>query len=605
MKSERRELQLSPLQAAEADRLDRSRHHDGSKAITKDAWCHARAASRVAPVRRALAAVLALATTVVACHPSPAPPTAPAHPRLVVLIVIDQWPSWMFERQKHLYTGGIGRLLREGAVAPEAELPYANTFTAVGHATIATGAPPNITGIVGNYWYRRGEGRDRPAEYDVDAPVLAVGAPLGDAQLSADDGSSAKALRVEGIADALRRETGGAAHSVAIALKARSACLVAGQHPDLAIWYEAGAGGMTTSKAYASEPPPWLVKLASDTPVSRYFGSTWAARDRDLLAKETGIADDSPGEHSEHHLGAAFPHALPGSDRPEQAIVQTPFADELVSRTVAVALDAMQLGTDDVPDLLAISFSAHDYAGHSWGPDSWEVLDLTLRLDQALGQLFDTLDARLGKDGWAVVMTSDHGATPLVERARIRSARRIKPAEIEEAAQRAIAGVLGSPGPWVVEQASSNLYLTPQFEALPDDQKTVALDAAIKAVTAVPGIALAGRTDRFSPDCAAEKDLYKAICRATVPGEAGDMYAVATAGSLITEYPAGTSHDAPFDDNRRVPILVKAPGLAPREGEGSLLQVAPTVSALLGISPPAAASEPALFELGRAPSRRR
>ncbi|NVB84276.1 MAG: hypothetical protein HOV81_38220 [Kofleriaceae bacterium] len=556
-------------------------------------------------MRRALAAVLALATTVVACHPTPVSTKAPPRPRLVVLIVIDQWPSWMFAKQKHLYTGGIGRLLREGALVPEAELPYANTFTAVGHATIGTGAPPNVNGIVGNYWYRRAENRDRPAEYDVDAPVLMVGAPLGDAQLSADDGSSAKALRVEGVADALRSATGGAGHSVAIALKARSACLIAGQHPDLAIWYEAGAGGMTTSKAYASTPPQWLVKLANDSPVSRYFGSTWTARDRDLLARETGIADDSPGEHAEHHLGTAFPHALATSDKPEQAIVQTPFADEIVARTVAFALDAMELGVDNTPDLLAISFSAHDYAGHSWGPDSWEVLDLTLRLDQALGQLFDALDARLGSDGWAVVMTSDHGATPLVERARIRSARRINPAEIEEAAQKAIEGVVGAPGPWVVKLVSSNLYLTPQFAALSDEQKNLAFDAATKAMSAVPGVALAGRTDRFSPGCTAEKDLYKAICLATVPGEAGDMYAVATAGSVISEYKGGTGHDAPFDDNRRVPIIVRAPGLAPQQGTGTLLQVAPTVSALLGISPPAAASEQPLFGLGRAPSQRK
>ena len=58
---------------------------------------------------------------------------------------------------------------------------------------------------------------------------------------------------------------------------------------------------------------------------------------------------------------------------------------------------------------------AHDYAGHFWGPESWEVLDLTLRLDAALGRLFDTLDQRFGKTGWAVVLTSDHGATPMVD----------------------------------------------------------------------------------------------------------------------------------------------------------------------------------------------
>jgi arylsulfatase A-like enzyme len=94
-----------------------------------------------------------------------------------------------------------------------------------------------------------------------------------------------------------------------------------------------------------------------------------------------------------------------------------------------------------------------------------------------------------------------------------------------------------------------------------------------------------------------EKDLFKAMCNAHVPGESGELYAVATAGSLITGYKAGTAHDAPFDDNRRVPILIKAPGVKPQEGEGTLLQVAPTLAALLGIDPPAAATAPTLFKI--------
>ena len=45
------------------------------------------------------------------------------------------------------------------------------------------------------------------------------------------------------------------------------------------------------------------------------------------------------------------------------------------------AVEAEQLGQDDVPDLLSISFSSNDLVGHSWGPDSQEVLDVTLRSD--------------------------------------------------------------------------------------------------------------------------------------------------------------------------------------------------------------------------------
>jgi hypothetical protein len=81
------------------------------------------------------------------------------------------------------------------------------------------------------------------------------------------------------------------------------------------------------------------------------------------------------------------------------------------------------------------------------------------------------------------------------------------------------------------------------------------------------------------------------------PPESGELYVMPVEGSLISDYKSGTHHDAPFDDNRRVPIIVMAPGLAPQTGEGSLLQVAPTVSALLHVPPPPAATEPPLFSI--------
>jgi hypothetical protein len=43
--------------------------------------------------------------------------------------------------------------------------------------------------------------------------------------------------------------------------------------------------------------------------------------------------------------------------------------------------------------------------------------------------------------------------------------------------------------------------------------------------------------------------------------------------------------------------LIEAPGVAHQVGAGSLLQVAPTVSALLGVSPPERATEPPLFDI--------
>lgn len=509
-------------------------------------------------------------------------------PKLVVLIVVDQLPVWVFERDKAQFTGGFARMLKEGGYVPAAELPYASSFTAPGHAAIGTGAAPNVTGIVGNNWYRRSEGKEREAEYDLAAPVLAVGASHAGA-LTADDNGSAKALRVDGIADVLRAATNGKAHSVAISLKARGAVFVAGRKPDLAIWYEPAAGGMTTTRAYATEPPSWLLELAASKPASRFYRSAWTPLDEGKLAAVTKLPDAAPGEGSIGGFDTSFPHDLATVSSPTKSILHTPYADEIVMDAVVASLDAMQLGQDAIPDLLAVSFSAHDFAGHMWGPDSWEVLDLTLRFDAALGRLFETLDAKVGTGQWAAVLTSDHGATPVIERGKP-GARRVPSSELIATIDTALAPY-GTP-PFVVGIASDNIYLSPTAKLDPK-----ALRTAASALSKLPNIAAARPTSELAGRCETRTGLEQAMCLAVVNGEAGELFIVPAKGSQITDYKSGTHHDAPFDDNRRVPILVLAPGLAARQGTGTLLQVAPTVCALLGIPPPPAATSPPLFGL--------
>ncbi len=495
----------------------------------------------------------------------------------MVLIVIDQLPSWAFERDRALFTGGLGRLIREGGYVKNGQLPYANTFTSPGHATIATGAVPRVHGVVGNTWWNRVDQKERSAELDPTAPMFAV----ANVEKPPTGGASGRALRVQGIADALRAATKDRGHSIAIGLKARAACLVAGQHPELAVWYDPSAGGMTTSTAYAHEVPPWLVELAKTKPPARFVNELWTPLDPALLAKHTRIPDAGPGEGALHGMGTAFPHLVHDTEE----LVHTPFGDEIVFDAVYAALDPMQLGTDDVPDLLAISLNAHDYAGHNWGPDSWETLDLTLRLDAALGRLFTELDRRVGPDGWAAVLTSDHGATPLVERSPVAGAKRLPTAEIAAAV-----------GPLVSKVASNEVYLSAAYAALAPADRRAALAAAIASVRAkYPDVDVFDTSD--TSHCT-EDSLAGDVCRATVPGEAGELYLAPHRGFIVTEYLTGTHHDAPNPDNNEVPILVRAPGLKPQSIEhGSLLQVAPTVAALLGVPPPTSANEKPLFGL--------
>ncbi len=518
--------------------------------------------------------------------------TAAKRPRLVVLVVVDQLPVWVFERDRPLFRHGFARLQREAAYAV-AELPYANTFTAPGHATMGTGAPPSVTGIVANSWYRRAEGRERPAEYDPEVKVFTVGPSHGE-PLGPGDGASSRGLRVGGTADILRA-THPTARSISISLKPRAATLMTGKRPDIAIWYEAGAGGMTTSSTFAREAPQWLKTLAREKPVARFLGQTWKPLDESLLGRTTLLPDDAPGESVVHGLDRAFPHTVSSEIKDNRALLLTPFADEAVLDTVLAAIPAYGLGADDVPDLLAISFNAHDYAGHAWGPDSWEVLDLTLRLDVLLGTLFDTLDRELGRDGWAVVLSSDHGSTPLVERARVAHSRRIPTDEIRLVAEAAL-GTYGE-GPWIAAISSNNVYFTAKLAGLSVTARTAALETAAKAIAAVPGVAAAGLNERLDGACHQRTGLDRAICLSIVGGESGELYVLARQGSLISEYTSGTGHDAPFEDNRLVPVYVKAPGLRPRVGKASTLQIAPTISALLGVPAPEAATARPLFDL--------
>lgn len=555
-------------------------------------------------MRRAalLAAVLAACACFGACSGASAPravgaPVAAPAPRLVVLVVIDQLPSWSFSRLEPTLRGGLRRLLDRGVYVPAMRLPYGIPLTAPGHATLSTGAPPAVHGVLGNAWYRRERGRVEDADEDAAAPIFRLAAEPGH-KPTLDAGSSSVALRVPGLAEALRAGTGGRGQSVAIGLKARAACFVAGQRPDEVLFFEPEAGGMTTSTFYAPKVPPHLVAAAARTPLAGYLTARWEPLDASALRQVTGLEDDAPGEGGEYRLGEVFPHLLERSSAPGKALALTPLGDQLVLEAARDAVVRRGLGADDAPDLLALSLNSHDYTGHSFGQLSWEQVDLLWRLDRSLGELWQFLDERLGADGYAVVLTSDHGATPIVERNSAPGARRIPPEEIVSAAERAFAEVAG-PGTWIANLSSSNLYLTAAGRALPAELRARALTAAARALARVPGLAAAGVTADIlgpAPGQCAGPPLSRAMCLSAAPGQHGELYVAVAPGSLVTTYATGTHHDALSDDNRQVPLLVMAPGIAPRVEHGPVenLQVAPTVAALLGVAPPAAARAPAL-----------
>ena len=553
------------------------------------------------PRRRLSRLVLAALALSTACggdspQPSTARPVARARPRLVVLLVVDGLPRWSFDRKVRDSHAGFARLLREGVDHEAAALPYAATYTAPGHAALVTGGAPAVTGIVSNRWYDRQLGAEVDAIADADQPILDVtGRPGGERAT----GASPHRLLVDSVGDALSRSTGGRARVVSLSIKRHAAVLMGGRRPTAAFWLDEGQVAFTTSRYYGETAPAWLRELAARHPIApRLSRYVWRAADPARLAAVTGLGDDAPGERGLYGLGPVFPHRPAGVEEPAKALATTPLANDLLLEAALAAIGGERLGQDEVPDLLCVSFSTHDLIGHGWGQESWESRDEFAHLDEVVGRLLDELDVRVGRGRWALVFSSDHGTTPVVEQsvAAGRAARRVDPDALGKAMATAARAAAG-PGEWIADSREQHIYLTPAARALPQARKDALLDALLETLRATPGIGLAVRGDALAAGCDALPEPEALFCRSFHPDRSGDILYSPSAGSVVMEKPWDTStHGSISDDDRRVPLVVVEPGVASRRNRRpvSTLQVAPTLARLLGIAPPSHASAPPL-----------
>jgi hypothetical protein len=505
----------------------------------------------------------------------PVAPTEPPKARLVVLVVIDQLPLWAWPAKIEAAEDGLARIAAAGRTW-RASYPFAATQTAPGHATLGTGAAPSAHGIIGNEWWHRELGREIRADEDP-----AGGPP------------SAGLLRVEGIAEALARQRPGA-RAAAVALKSRSGLLTLGK-AGFTAWYDDACPCFV-----GSAPRRWLDELAAARPIEPRLAEPWTASDPARLEKLSGGPDDAPGELAIPGWDATFPHAPTDARSPAKAIIDTPLGNQIVVEAALAAVVGEGLGKDDVTDLLVVSFSAHDYVGHAFGADSWEAWDAWLRLDRQIGHLLRALDEAVGVGRWTLVLTGDHGAPPLPERraARGEPGRRFSYDVVAGAAEAAAAKVAGE-GDWIASARVPYLYLSAAALALPAEKRDAVVAAAVEAVRGVDGIARADRTADLTGGCEQRQGDDRAICLSIDPERSGEIFYAPGAGTVLhkADWVDAVAHGSLNGYDRDVPIVVIATGVAPGRDDAaaSPLQVAPTLAALLGIEPPAAAAEPSLL----------
>jgi hypothetical protein len=488
-----------------------------------------------------------------ASKPAPRPGASPTGTRLVVLLVIDQWPQWSFVQKRPALTGGFDRLLREGAWHTGV-YSYPATQTAPGHATLGTGEPPSVTGIVANQFWNRDAEKLLESVEDLDGS------------------RTTRWLRVPGLGDAIAAAKTGA-KAVAVSLKDRAALLPLG-HAGLAIWYDRTAVAFTSNA-----PRPWLAAHARAHPIPARFAAPWTPLDAARLAQLSGTTDDQPGER-----------ALTGTRDPADALYATPLGNDLVLETALAAIDGEQLGADDAPDLLSISLSSHDYVGHAWGHESWEAWDLTLRLDERLAELLAALDAKVGAGRWALIATSDHGAAPLPER---RSGGRITYQQIHDAAQRAAVAELGA-GDWIASAKFPTVSLTAAGRAQEPRGRTKALTKIVYALRSFPGIARVEKTAELAGHCGTRTGDAAMICLALDRERSGEVIYLPAPGWVVhdnDEVPA-TAHGSLNDYDREVPLILLPPKRTAHPAANTpaepieMTRVATLLAGWLGVTPP-------------------
>lgn len=520
-----------------------------------------------------LAFCLLLALGACGIEPEAAPSRVEPRPRgddvsLVVLLVVDQARADYLQRFAPLFEGGLARLLKQGAIFTDAHHEHSMTATAPGHASLSTGLEPASSGIVGNSWIDRSTGRTAYSAVSSSSPAPSYlrGTAIGDWIKGADPASKV----------------------FTASAKDRSAVMLGGRRPDGAYWYDHWTGNWESSAYYAGAAREWLSELNARRWPDRWFGTLWEPLEGLEIPPEYGLRTLDTGV-----MDMAGPHAIGSMELAPGpgfygSFYDTPYVDAFLLELGKTIVEAESLGEDGSVDLLALSFSALDTVGHDFGPDSAEVLDVLLRLDRLLGELFDFLSERVGAEHLLIAFSADHGVQrlPEIEVADNELARRLgdEDALCVQRAGRRLEEYIGGDG-WYIA-TYHGWYL--------DHDRLIELGADPADVEA--------RAAELLEECAAIRQVWT---NAELSSDSSDEpgwerfkrnYHPPRSPDLTVQFEpyrlyssgVGTTHLSPYDYDSKVPMILLGRGIEARRisERVATVDLAPTLAELIGVPTP-------------------
>ena len=514
-------------------------------------------------------------------------------PKLVVGVVVDQMRFDYLNRFKNKYSAnGFLRLIKQGYSCNNHHFNYIPTYTAPGHASIFTGTTPSVHGIIGNSWYDKAS--NSTVYCTTDKAYIPVGAAAKYGQ------ASPRNMKVTTLADQNRLFTQMNGKTIGVSIKDRGAVFPSGHTANGAYWFEGlNEGKWMTSTYYMDALPQWVKDFNTPSNIASYL-KPWNTLYDISLYEESGsdLSDYEQGFNGKST--SEFPYdlkALMELNEGYDIIKSTPFGNTMITDFALSAIEAESLGVDDYTDFLTVSYSSTDYIGHNFGINSVELQDTYLRLDLEVERLLNYLDAKVGAGNYTLFLTSDHGAVDV-------------PSFLTD---------VHIPSGYVPKNSFASLYtnlkkkygvsdlimkisndqvflnqerITALKVNLEDVQKFV-----VNEIISYPHIkkaytATTMQTRYFKEG--AEKMLQNGYHQKL----SGDVLFTLESG-VISYDSKGTTHGSGYNYDTHVPLLFYGNGIQPGKTykRTNVTDIAPTISALLGIALPSGATGTVIEEV--------
>ena len=544
----------------------------------------------------------------------PAAATAKEQPKLILQITVDALRGDLPGRFENvLGEGGFRYLMDEGIWYTNAHYDHANTETVVGHTSLATGTVPAAHGMVGNVWFDHEKGR---LVYNIEDPnyhLLTAGA---DVDSKAEMDPTQRAAKVEGrspnniltstFSDELAVHFAGQSKIFAVSIKDRGAVTMAG-HAGKAFWFSKASGEFVTSSYYYDKNPAWADSWNESNPTKAYVGQEWTLlhpQQQYLL----GEKDDAPYETDFPGYGRVFPHPFGNAEDKyfTTKLTLSPAGDALTLNFAKTLVLNEKLGTGDVPDYLAISFSSTDYVGHLFGASSLEMEDNIAHLDRTLADLFSFIDQEVGLDNTLIVLSADHGqpeAPGFMHDMGINNAGYFDTESLDKTpAIEALKKKFGLGSELIEAFFQPYIYLNRDLiQGNGLDIREVE-DAVVEELVKFPGIAFAVSSSALAEGRVPDTVMTRAVLKNYHAARSGDIYIVFAPNVFINDFDGlvvASTHGSPWQYDTFVPVVFAGAGL---RGEKiyrrvTPYDVAPTLAGFLGVKPPSGAIGGPLLEV--------